>query len=158
MTQVLENCDPKDRWAEFFGWSPENNAASYVTKSQMMARQRETNTTTGMVPVPTLVLLDEIWSADRVLKLREAVQADMYWADGLWTCELTSLRIMGYGESQDQAVEDFFEDFFATYDGLVHENDSSLTVDARLAKRALQDLVLASVPAHEIARGLVGRI
>ncbi len=82
----------------------------------------------------------------------------MYWADELWTCELASLRIMGYGESQDQAVEDFFEDFFATYDGLVHEDDASLTVDARLAKRALRDLVLVSVPAHEIARGLVGRI
>jgi hypothetical protein len=124
----------------------------------MAARQRETNTTTGMAPAPSLVLLDEIWSSDRVLKLRKTVQADMYWADELWTCELTSLRIMGYGESQDQAVEDFCEDFFATYDGLVHENDCSLTVDARLAKRALQDLVLASVPAREIARGLVGRI
>jgi hypothetical protein len=111
-----------------------------------------------MVPAPTLVLLDEIWSPDRVLKLREAVQADMYWADELWTCELASLRIMGYGESQDQAVKDFCEDFFVTYDGLVHEDDSSLTVDARLAKRALQDLVLASVPVREITRGLVGRI
>ena len=158
MTQVLANCDTKDRWAGFFGWAPENDAASYVTKSQMTARQRETNTTTGMVPAPTLVLLDEIWSSDRVLKLREAVQAHMYWADELWTCELESLRIMGYGESKEHAIAAFLEDFFVAYDGLVQEEDSSLTVDARLAKRALRDLVLASVPVREITRGLVGRI
>jgi len=157
MTQVLAH-NVQDRWAGFFGCAPENDAASHVTKSQMTVRQRETNTTTGMVPAPTLVLLDEIWSSDRVLKLRNPVQADMYWADELWTCELASLRIMGYGESKEQAVKDFCEDFFVTYDGLVHEDDSSLTVDARLAKRALRDLVLASVPVREITRGLVGRI
>ena len=158
MMQLLANCDTKDRWAGFFGWAPENEAASYVTKSQMTARQRETNTTTGMVSAPTSVLLDEIWSSDRVLKLRKTVQADMYWADELWTCELESLRIMGYGESKEHAIAAFFEDFFVAYDGLVHENDSSLTGDAKLAKRALKDLVLACVPACEIRRGLVGRI
>jgi len=65
---------------------------------------------------------------------------------------------MGYGESEEKAIEAFFEDFFVAYDGLVQEEDSSLTVDARLAKRTLQHLVLAGVPACEIEPGLVGRI
>jgi hypothetical protein len=63
---------------------------------------------------------------------------------------------MGYGESQEAAIAAFMEDFFATYDGLVHEDDSSLTEDAKLVKKSIKRLVLASVPVWEIVPGLLG--
>jgi len=157
MTELLVSRNTQDQWEQILG-ARDDEASSFVTKSAKTPWQRGSNTTTGAIPTRELLRFDEIRASDRVLKLREVVQAEMYWEDGLWVCEYESLRIMGYDESRERAVENFCEDFLATYDGLVHENDSSLTVDARLAKKALQHLVLASEPALGIGRGLVGMI
>jgi len=158
MTQLLAHGDAIDRWEGPCGCALEYEADWSLPQPQMTEWPKERNATIGSAPAVTLVLLDEIWSSDRVLKLRETVQAQLYWADELWTCELENLRIIGFGESKEQAISVFFEDFFATYDGLVHEDDSSLTGDAKLAKRALQKLVLASAPVCDMEYGLVGAI
>jgi len=117
---------------------------------------QETLITRGTVPPRGPAVLDEIWSLGRVLRLREAVQADLYWEDNHWVCELASIRVMGFGETEAKALEDFCEDFIVTYDGLVDEEDDSLTADARSAKRRLQRLVWPDAPARATCPGLVG--
>ena len=100
--------------------------------------------------LPRVLRVDAICALDRVMCLRETVEARLYWDDGLWTCELPDLRVMGCGESQELAIAAFMEDFFVAYDGLVHQDDSSLAEDAKRVKIALKQLVLERVPVLKI--------
>jgi hypothetical protein len=156
MMQLLTRHVAQDKWEDLYGGAQEEEAVGCASSLGEKAGEGRSSLTTGMGRQPRLLLLDTILSADRVLMLRERVKAHLYWEDGLWTCELANLRIMGYGETQERAIAAFFEDFIATYDGLVYEDDSSLTRDARLAKQAIRQLVRAT-PTWGIARGFVGR-
>jgi hypothetical protein len=155
MTQLLTRHVAQDEREDLYGGAQEEEASGCASSLGEKAGEGRSSITTGMGRQPKFLLLDTICSPDRVLTLREMVKAHLYWVDDLWTCELANLRIMGYGETQERAIAAFFEDFIATYEGLVYEDDSSLTLDARLAKQAMRQLVRAS-PTWEITRGSVG--
>jgi len=158
VTELLTGDVAQDQCGVFPSCVPEAEAIGCAIRSRTRAWHVGSHTTTETVPALTRVLLDGIWSADRFLRLRESVSAHLYWEDGLWTCDCEDICVMGYGESQEAAIAAFMEDFFATYDGLVHEDDSSLTEDAKSVKKAMRRLVLASVPIRETVPGFLGAL
>jgi hypothetical protein len=53
---------------------------------------------------------------------------------------------MGYGNTREQAIQQFMDDFAVAYDGLVGKADEHLTADARELRDALSHLVAQITP------------
>lgn len=91
--------------------------------------------------IARFVVFLNVQSENRVFVLRKELTACLRQEDSLWTCEVESLYLMGYGYSAEQAISRFQDDFAATYDGLINEPDDQLTKDARQLRDAIKALV-----------------
>jgi hypothetical protein len=157
VTQALTRGVAQDRWEEPMVGISEDSPAECAGDLRAKAREGLSNFTKWMSRlVPRLLRVDTVYALGREIWLRETVEARLYWEDGLWTCELANLRVMGYGESQEAAIAAFMEDFLVTYDGLVHEDDASLTEDAKRVKLALKQLALERTPVLATEPGFAG--
>ena len=84
-----------------------------------------------------------IQSGSRRFMLRHELRPVLTREGSLWSCELDELRLMGYGYARREAIQTFMDDFAATYDGLIHERDSDLTLDAKELRDGIAGLVAA---------------
>ena len=87
--------------------------------------------------------IERIERADISLSLRRPIRVPWIFEDGLWVLEYPSLGIVAYGESQEEASQDFAEDFAFLWTEIAQQPDSNLTQDARVLKRLLLALVLS---------------
>jgi len=93
--------------------------------------------------IGTIAGLGELIADSRIFKLRHELNVEIRREEGIWVCEYPPLRLMGYGETIQQAMIQFMEDFASSYDGLAHEPDEALTGDAQDLKAEFQRLVTA---------------
>jgi hypothetical protein len=56
-------------------------------------------------------------------------------------CENAQLGIIAYGDTREEVIREFSNEFSALWDIIAEEKDSRLTKDARLLKRRLIELV-----------------
>ncbi len=61
--------------------------------------------------------------------------------DSMWYCESESLGILAFGQSREEAIYSFLQDFSALWDGVAQIPDESLTADALDVKRAFLRIV-----------------
>jgi len=61
--------------------------------------------------------------------------------DDLLFCEDVHLGIIAYGDTREEVISEFSDEFATLWDVIVGEEDSLLTEDARLLKRRLTELV-----------------
>jgi hypothetical protein len=61
--------------------------------------------------------------------------------DDLLFCEDAHLGIIAYGDTREEVMRDFFNEFSALWDIIAKEEDALLTEDALLLKRRLIELV-----------------
>ena len=72
--------------------------------------------------------------------------------DGLFFTEDAHLGIIAYGDSREEVLREFSNEFAVLWDIIAEEEDSLLTEDARLLKRRLIELV-RKVETHGDAQG-----
>lgn len=102
------------------------------------------------IEVAGQVSILHIRSGDRQFALRKEVRPCLGVEESLWTCELGELHLLGFGRSPEEAVERFMDDFAATYDGLIDDEDEALTEDARRLRDALRSLIVAITPVESV--------
>lgn len=71
--------------------------------------------------------------------------------DDLLFCEDVHLGIIAYGDTREEVMSEFSNEFATLWDVIVREEDSLLTEDARLLKRRLTELVRKVEP-HDDAQ------
>ena len=74
--------------------------------------------------------------------LREPVEVDVSWENGLWIYGAPPLGIEAFGTSMRRAEASFFEDFAVLYREIAQEADERLTPEAIAVKRAFLSAVI----------------
>jgi len=93
------------------------------------------------VEIEPLVWRSVYW-AGRQFMLREPIQVNAEYRDGIWFHEYAPLKLSAYGESRRESLDAFKEVFSHAYDQLASEEDSLLTGDALAVKGQFNRLVL----------------
>ncbi|MBM4083615.1 MAG: hypothetical protein FJ272_02400 [Planctomycetes bacterium] len=98
-----------------------------------------------VVDVRPVQLVPLYWSrivyGNRRFHLREHIQIQVDFRDGLWIHEYAPLGILAYAETRAESLNAFRMDFAACWDFLAQEGDHGLTEDARVLKAKLLSLV-----------------
>jgi hypothetical protein len=86
----------------------------------------------------SLMILHRIVSDNRSFILQRPILVRLDFRAGWWTHEYAPWGIAGCGETENASLEEFCIYFACTWDGLVHESDANLTVDAQNLKDLLR--------------------
>ncbi len=84
-----------------------------------------------------------IQSGDTLFQLREPIDLDVRQEREHWLVGYESIGVEGYGDTLDEALESFADQFRGTWFAIVKEDDSRLTRDAQALKRAMLKLISA---------------
>jgi hypothetical protein len=95
--------------------------------------------TTG-VNAPS-IWFNEISLPERQFVLSQYLTPRLYCEDSMWYCESESLGILAFGQSREEAICSFLQDFSALWDGVAQIPDESLTADALDVKRTFLRIV-----------------
>ena len=87
------------------------------------------------------VSFNRIFKDDRELALKSPIRAFVDFVEGMWTMENEDLGIVASGEDYESCLADFQDEFFLAWDEYAHEDDDTLTEDARLLKQRILLLV-----------------
>ena len=82
--------------------------------------------------------LVEIHAGHRTFKFRSAVPCVIGFEDGIWTHDLQSLGLSGYGRSHEESCSALASDIAACWDDIAQAPDRSLTADAQALKQRLK--------------------
>jgi hypothetical protein len=96
-------------------------------------------------PAPTryLIKLDKIVYDGATFELRSPITLALYEdrENSVWMCESKEFDIIAAGDTREQAVRSFSEDFSVLWDEIAQCPDDSLTVEAQDLKRHLLSTV-----------------
>lgn len=143
MSQIIyssENSDSRFEHGPF--------AVKDAEASESVARpfRQSPSSSTGMSQVVTLipVLLTTIRHRGMTFRLREPVAVREEIVDGMWVLESERLHILAYGDTRQDALSSFQEDFADLWRYIAQAQDEQLAEDARQLKATL--LALAEPP------------
>ena len=88
-----------------------------------------------------LINIDEIKFDGTVFDLNSPIQVALYRQDGLWNCEYEACGVLATGDTPEEAVRSFYEDFTVLWDEIAMSPDDSLTNEALQLKRCVQSVV-----------------
>jgi hypothetical protein len=101
----------------------------------------EANFESPSVPCPRLskflIKLDVIKFGGAVFELNDAIQVALYREGDVWYCEEERLAILAYGDTAEEAVHSFCEDFAVLWEEIALVSDDSLTPEAQEVKKNL---------------------
>jgi hypothetical protein len=88
-----------------------------------------------------LIKLNEVRFGGTVFELKQMIQVALYQEDSVWYCENEELAILAFGDTAEQAVHSFCEDFSVLWEEIAVAPDDSLTSDAQKVKQNLRSVV-----------------
>lgn len=86
---------------------------------------------------------------DAVFHLRKPITLDVHQESGFWVHEYEPLGISAYGETEEESLHAFAEEFSSCWHWIAEEGDRKLAADAKRLKQKLLDLVARVEPADE---------
>ena len=90
---------------------------------------------------------DHVWrpqqirAKDKLFRLAHPIACVIERQDDLFFSENTNLGIIAYGETREDVIREFSEEFAVLWDVIAQEEDNLLTQDALSLKRKLIELV-----------------
>ena len=88
-----------------------------------------------------VIWFDSISVDGREFKLRNELRVPVTREDGLVVLETKAIPIVAYGDTLDDAVDSFQEQFGVVWDRIATEDDANLTLDAQAVKHEQLQLV-----------------
>jgi hypothetical protein len=85
--------------------------------------------------------LDTIAVSDLTFHLKRQIQVAVSRKESSWVCEAKDFSIFAFGESEEEAMRSFREDFATMWEVIGQSPDDSLTDGAIRVKRALLSIV-----------------
>ena len=92
-----------------------------------------------------LIYVSILECSGRRFRLTKPLCIQESYEQGVWSRRFDSLAILAYGQSREEAMETFCEEFACCWDQIACEQDDNLTADAQDMKRELLDLVKGDV-------------
>jgi hypothetical protein len=135
----------KSPWTQLFNSEYVTGASepTLVTRDSVVERQVLPKPATARFGrIYKACVLNNIYYGERHFVLREplVVMAEEQ-VGGLWVHSCCELSIVSYGGSEENSRYEFDAEFAMAWDGLINEQDSNLTADARRLKARLHGLV-----------------
>jgi hypothetical protein len=90
--------------------------------------------------------LPEVRTSGKVFRLNTPIRVSVAVEGGYYQCESRPLGILSFGQTHQEAIRSFCEDFSMLWDVIAQSSDSSLMPDAIEVKRRLLVLVNSVVP------------
>ncbi|MCX5645909.1 MAG: hypothetical protein NTZ17_14710 [Phycisphaerae bacterium] len=88
-----------------------------------------------------LICVSVLECSGRRFRLTKPICIQESYEQGIWSRRFDLLGILAYGQSKEEAMEAFCEEFACCWEQIACEQDDNLTVDAQDLKRRLRDLV-----------------
>jgi hypothetical protein len=92
-------------------------------------------------PSKYLIKLEDVSFQGTVFELTNIITVALYQEDDVWYCEYEPCGILSVGDTAEQAVHSFSEDFSVLWDEIAQCSDDALTVEAQATKHCLLSLV-----------------
>lgn len=122
-------------------------SSATATMAEYLCSQQTSGNVAALVFEPGFQILNEIEVGGRLFRLRQPVDVTVSVEDGLWINETKALSIVAVGDTKDEALRSFRDDFSILWDQIASAPDDSLTGDAIGVKRVLSDMVESVVTA-----------
>jgi hypothetical protein len=87
------------------------------------------------------IRLSEIAFDHMVFELKQSLALDLYSVDGTWYCADEGQRFLARGDTMEQALHSFEEDFAVYWRVIVQAPDDELAQDAQEIKRFMRSIV-----------------
>jgi hypothetical protein len=84
-----------------------------------------------------LIKLDVIKFDGTVFELNDVIQVALYREDDVWYCEEEKFSTLAFGDTAEEAVHSFCEDFAVLWEEIALAPDDSLTQEAQKVKQNL---------------------
>jgi hypothetical protein len=90
--------------------------------------------------------IPEVRTAGKVFHLNKPISVSVTVENGYYQCESKPLGILSFGQTHQEAIRSFLEDFSMLWDVIAQSPDNGLTPDAIELKRRLLALVNVVIP------------